>query len=414
MNLQGYKFRDFKSKRYIKECKSPRLTAPGENYSTLMLKIKITIKLKDKSTKKLSFMMKVAHNNNEMKELLQIKNFFDVENEVYHNVIPELEQMYHQAGSEVTFGAKVYELHDAEPSSNYVLLEDLSLRGYKNVNRLQCLDMEHTKAVLRKLAKFHAASVCRVYRKGPYSETFSPNLENPKGREFISQMFSSFKKSFMENLKLYDDGEKYHDNMSKFFDNVVDEFTHGRRPNPAYFNVLNHGDAWCNNILFKHNADGHVEDVLFVDFQNSNYGSVAQDLFYFIISSTQKDIKVEQFDLFIRYYHQHLEENLRLLGYPIEKIPSLCELHRQLIHYGSWATITSFLTLGIVLLDPTDKAKFENFIGEQKEHLEFKNTIYSNPRYVEHMNEVLPWLYHRGFMETRDCSNDGNDLPTRD
>uniref|UniRef100_T1PKH9 Ecdysteroid kinase n=1 Tax=Musca domestica TaxID=7370 RepID=T1PKH9_MUSDO len=382
--------------------------APGENYCTLMLKITIIMRLKNNSNETLSFMMKVAHDSSEMAELLEMKNFFDVEREVYSKVIPEMEEMYRQAGGNVSFGAKVYELSDAVPTSNYVLLEDLCVRGYRNVNRLKCLDMDHTEAVLRKLAKFHAASACRIAERGSYSDILQADLSRPQGREYIVQMFNSFRQPFMENLRLYENGEKYYESMNKFFDNVVDEFIYGRLENPAYFNALNHGDVWCNNILFKHNADGKVEDALFVDFQNTNYGPVAQDLFYFIISSTQIDIKIDEFDYFIRYYHQHLEESLRLLKYPAEKIPTLRELHQQLIFYGSWAIITSFFTMGIVLLDPSEKANFENMLGEQKDNLEFKKTIYSNPRYVEHITKLLPWFHARGFMETRDWSNEGS------
>lgn len=184
-----------------------------------------------------------------------------------------------------------------------------------------------------------------------------------------------------------------------FFDEGIDEFIRLRSTNSEIFNVLNHGDFWCNNILFKYSSDGDLEDCLFVDFQNTNYGSPAQDLFYFIISSTQVDIKTSQFEYLIRYYHQHLAENLRLLKYPIEKIPSLIEIHKQLIAYGSWATFTSVFTMGVVLLDPTDKANFENFLDNQKESVEFKNSVYSNWRYVQHINELLPWLFNRGFME---------------
>lgn len=122
------------------------------------------------------------------------------------------------------------------------------------------------------------------------------------------------------------------------------------------------------------------------------------DLYYFIISSVQIDIKLSQFDYFIRYYHEHLTENLKLLQYPLE-IPNLREFHTQILDFGSMATMTAFFTLGVVLLDPTDNAKFENFLGDTKESTEFKNAMYSNERYIQYINEILPWLHNRGFME---------------
>ncbi|XP_013107734.2 uncharacterized protein LOC106087289 [Stomoxys calcitrans] len=374
--------------------------APGENYATLMLRVKITIKLMNASTLDLSFMLKVAHDNPQMMEMLKRINFFDTENAVYNDVIPEMEDMYRQAGVEVHFGAKAYRLGPEAPGAYYVLLDDLGLLGYKNTNRLECLNQEHTEAVLRKMAMFHAASAFRAETKGKYPTTFSPDREDPFARAMIQQMFGSFKKPFLDNIHRFENGEKYAESMDKFFVNLVDEFVYGRKANPEFFNALNHGDSWSNNILFKYDANGKVEDLLFVDFQNTNYSSPAQDLHYFLISSTQVDIKVAKYEYFIHFYHKHLEKSLRLLKYPEDKIPSLRDLHQQLITYGSWATITAFMTMGVVLLDPHDDAKFDNFFSDNKEGLDFKNLLFSNPRYIKHINEVLPWLYNHGFMES--------------
>lgn len=183
--------------------------AAGENYATLMLRVKMTIKLENGSNLDQCFMLKVAHDTKEMKEMLQHMNFFIVENGTYDDVIPEMEEMYRQAGATVEFGAKSYQIAADAPKEYYVLLEDLSLRGYKNANRLECLDMEHTKAVLRKLALFHAASASRVAAKGVYSDIYSPDMDDPKLRGFMNQMFGSFKKPFMDNIKNYENGEKY-------------------------------------------------------------------------------------------------------------------------------------------------------------------------------------------------------------
>lgn len=187
--------------------------AAGENYATLMLRVKITIKLEDDTTKDLSYMLKVAHDNKEMMDMLQHMNFFNTENAVYNEVIPEIEEMYRQAGVSVEVGPKAHRLAAEAPSAYYVLLDDLSLRGFRNANRLECLDMEHTLAVLKKLAQFHAATACRVATKGEYAEIFSPNMDNDMVRGMMSQMFGSFKKPFMAALPTYENGEKYVEKM---------------------------------------------------------------------------------------------------------------------------------------------------------------------------------------------------------
>lgn len=42
----------------------------------------------------------------------------------------------------------------------YLVLEDLSARGYNVASRFKGLDMDHVKMILKKLAYFHAVSAC--------------------------------------------------------------------------------------------------------------------------------------------------------------------------------------------------------------------------------------------------------------
>lgn len=123
---------------------------------------------------------------------------------------------------------------------------------------------------------------------------------------------------------------------------------------PNEFNALNHGDCWMNNLLFKMNSSGDLEDMVFVDFQNPKYGSPAMDLLYFIISSVQIDYKLSHFDFFIRHYQEALVKHLGILGFTGRK-PSLRELHRTLIKYGGWVLFPTISVLPLVLLDPLSR-----------------------------------------------------------
>lgn len=186
---------------------------------------------------------------------------------------------------------------------------------------------------------------------------------------------------------------------------------------PDSFNVLNHGDFWSNNIMFSYDANGRVKETLLVDFQMAKYGTFAQDLYYILLSSTKFEDKLSKFDHYIKYYHEELVKNLKLLKYS-KAIPSLREIHMTLFKYGFLGkknyTVDMFFLLNFnfnsgfttatgvmaaVLLDPSADASLENFLGDAEESKDFKAKINMNPRYRKHIEIVLPWLLNRGALD---------------
>jgi len=96
------------------------------------------------------------------------------------------------------------------------------------------------------------------------------------------------------------------------------------------FTVLNHGDDWINNMMFKLDEDGNTVDFRLLDFQMSFWGSPVADLFYFLMSSVKDDIKVLHFDEIIEHYHEMLVESLEKLKYD-KHVPTLEELKEEMM-----------------------------------------------------------------------------------
>ncbi|KAJ9590258.1 hypothetical protein L9F63_016621 [Diploptera punctata] len=83
----------------------------------------------------------------------------------------------------------------------------------------------------------------------------------------------------------------------------------------AGYNVLNHGDLWLNNVMFKYNEDTQeVQDVRLVDYQLSYYSSPVIDLLYLLISSASPDV-LENLDVLLTEYYITLCGTLSKLGY---------------------------------------------------------------------------------------------------
>ncbi|XP_075148815.1 uncharacterized protein LOC142222522 [Haematobia irritans] len=400
----------------IEEFKIAPALSPGENYASVMLKVDIVIKLNDGSSKPINFMLKVAQDSDVFRQMLERYNPFIVEKDMYCDVVPELENIYKEAGINVQFGAKSFTLPTTEP---YILMENLKVQGFHNANRLEGLDMKHAKLVLKKLAQWHAASAVRVVRKGKYSDKYKYGYLRPECYDMVKGMFNASSTILQESIRKYSNADIYMEKVEKMQTHIADEvfkivakFDGEDNDDDGVFKVLNHGDAWCNNIMFKYDEEtNELLDTYFVDYQIPCYNSPTLDLWYFILSSCTYEIKLKEFDYMISYYHKHLEDNLKLLKYP-KKIPSLKDIHYMLYENGTWAYNTITNVMCAVLCDPTDGASMDNFISDSEDGLAFKRQLFSNPRYRKHMEAILPWLLNRGLLECATKLKNGGEIPS--
>ncbi|XP_043064967.1 uncharacterized protein LOC108095658 [Drosophila ficusphila] len=377
-----------------KETKSMRAKAgvpAGENYATIMLRVELDVVKKDKSQTTTAFMLKTPHQSEQYRKILEETNMFDVERGMYLEVVPELEQLYRDVGVVVKFGAEAYEI---EASDYYVLLEDLRPRGFKNINRLEGMDQLHTESVLKKFAQWHAASAVRVATKGPYEEKFTKGFLS--NNEIVDAFCNRSVKVFLDHVNLVRGHESYLKDLRIASEKVLESVEDLNTPKPDEFLVLNHGDGWANNIMFQYNEKNEIQNTYFVDLQLPKWGSVAQDLYYFLLSSTSLDIKTSKFDYFIWYYHSELVKHLKLLNYS-KTVPTLRSIRSTLNQYGGWAFICASTIMAYVLLDPEDGNDIEKVLVDGDGS--FKKSLYLNPRFQEHMEVLLPWLQQRGAME---------------
>ncbi|XP_061399694.1 uncharacterized protein LOC133335438, partial [Musca vetustissima] len=293
----------------IENFKVANALGPGENFATLMLRVRVELLLSDDSHQVKNFMMKVALDNELYREHMSKWEMFKKEAGMYRDIVPELEEMYRRRGC-----------------------GNLSERGFRNVKRQDGLDMMHTKCVLRKIAQWHAATAVRVLEKGPYDEQYLDGFFTEDSREFCDQMFKGTLKHVLAAARKLPNHEEYYGQIeslfSHFTDTMYSQLVSGENSGDEFI-ALNHGDFWCNNIMFQYDDDNSApKETYFVDLQMPRYGPVAQDLLYFILSSTQADLKVQHFDELIQYYYEHLIESLKLLEYS-KPLPKLRDIHDQ-------------------------------------------------------------------------------------
>lgn len=310
-------------------------TAKGENYASVMTRLKISFSTAtEKKPQELSFIMKCSYENDPF--VANIMNGYDIYNtemRMYEKVLPQLAGILREAGDNEQIFANTLKV-DYERST--IIFEDLAVKQYVLADRLQGLNKEHARVDMKKLAKFHAAAAVLNKRLHGSLEKFQRGIFSPHTRglacmfEYFTEVCANFAKNH-PSLGLY-----YHDKLMKLQPYLVEYATKAYSDNPTnHFFTLCHGDLWINNMLMRYRttntAEQQLEDLLFVDFQFSNWSSPAVDLYYFFNTSLEPRLQMDtdaQAEL-VQYYYTVLVETLNRLHYT-DYIPTLHEFRVDL------------------------------------------------------------------------------------
>lgn len=133
-------------------------TGKNENFMSVVYRAKIKIEiLETKERQSVDVIIKALLTT--MKEFKEF-SVFPRERFIYENVLTSFENIWlERAGEEIKFGPRSIKF-ETDPYE-IIVLDDLKAEGYEMLDRKVGLNMEQSKLLLTKLAKFHAASAIR-------------------------------------------------------------------------------------------------------------------------------------------------------------------------------------------------------------------------------------------------------------
>ncbi|XP_060534911.1 uncharacterized protein LOC132707186 [Cylas formicarius] len=304
-----------KSAESIEDVRTTRLTAVGDNYGSLMLRLEI--KLRNDGTKDsrtLEVVAKTLPRSEFVRQIFNVQVTFKNEIAFYTSVIPALDRFAKERDASATtdfvpksYGGRINlnPDNDVVDDDAVLILENLKILGYKNGSRQEGLDLQTSKLVLDAFVKLHAYSIAL-------------RLEEPA-------VFESEVKPYLHDF-IVDD---------KFIKDMVDKTTNilkseGVAPDLIGRSIqtiknknkdevepwigVAHNDSWVNNFMIKWDEDNKPVGVKLVDFQVCEYKSVLRDILFFLFTSVRNDILADNLDKLLDHYYENFVATLKNIG----------------------------------------------------------------------------------------------------
>ncbi|ROT73951.1 hypothetical protein C7M84_007594 [Penaeus vannamei] len=283
----------------------------GDNYMSSVKRVKAQVTIEGRE-KQLTYVAKVKmHFSDTFKELFNL-SFFK-EHEFYAKLLPELNSVLAEAGLDPLRVPKFYH-HSKSGEREILILEDLTARDFLLADRKKGLDIPHMRLVLEELGRFHASSHL-LQRKTPHEDLSERHkFLAIKWFDYWGSMAKELETAaaVAESCEGYEDVARW---LREIQPRVVDIFEEKSKTR-APFQVAWHGDCWTNNFLFRYNAKGEPVDVVLLDLQSCQSGSLAADLQVLMSSSISTQFKRHNLDLFLQKYLSSFSATVSAGGLP--------------------------------------------------------------------------------------------------
>ncbi|XP_065360924.1 uncharacterized protein LOC135954644 [Calliphora vicina] len=378
--LQSYHNIQNKSAFTLKACDFKLSSANGENFCSKIYQVDVQYELNgnDENT---SFIVKIV--------IPEIAELGSNEAIMLNSILPAMEKCLNEN--------KLYArcLISESQKDEFYVLENLNSLGYFCADRTKGLDLEHAQVLMTKIAKFHAASML-------YAKKFPDVVESLLGSVFekgacdeVSQVITYGGFEYVANMiKTWPTYETLSQKVLSIipkYNSLAFELVNSKH---SKFNVINHGDLWVNNFLYKYSKDSNRPiDVLFVDFQHCFWGSCGFDINWFLNSSLELKVLRDNRQQLIQIYYDALKESLMLENYPQQEIPSLEDVLVEIKRCEFIGFYISLCEFPMFALERSKSQGFDNNTFTQPEKMsEIRVLMYDNVRVKETLAYTLKYF----------------------
>ncbi|XP_012054241.1 PREDICTED: uncharacterized protein LOC105617285 [Atta cephalotes] len=327
-------------------------TNKGDNYVSLVCRVTIEGIAEDGEDKKIQLILKTTRtlDTSEILSSSNVTNMFQREMFFYKEVLPIFKETLKDRGGIIDRFPILYNVSD-ESGKEILMLENLAPQGFV-MAKSKILDYPHLSLALRCLGEFHAYSfITRVTNPTNFEKLkMKEHLFNKRLVDNIDDKEKDLSKMLIELVfkALANEDKHYSERYQRFVENMMQNMfdaVDGKAAEP--YTVVNHGDSWTNNMLFKYDEENIPYDLRFIDLQLCRYASPVLDLLYILFCCCTQETRNEYFDQVIYEYHETLSRYIERAGYDPNILFPYEVLSKHLTKFGKYAAGMATYTIHI-------------------------------------------------------------------
>nr|XP_033329242.1 uncharacterized protein LOC117221964 [Megalopta genalis]XP_033329243.1 uncharacterized protein LOC117221964 [Megalopta genalis]XP_033329244.1 uncharacterized protein LOC117221964 [Megalopta genalis] len=359
-NLEELLTQSLGSNFLIKNLEWKPLTAPGENFGSIILALNVTV-TRSNDTETLNLVAKLPPTSEYLLELFDSPVTFQKELEFYGALTQEFEKLQLENGIDEKdlcivapkyFGGRLGLRNPNEfDEQAVIILENLKYNGYDTADRIHGLDKEHTEFALKALARLHALTVALKLKKPQLFEKIAAIVMEDNPNDTTLRCLYDMIKKAQDDLHEMEEAKPYLDRVDRTLEYCEQESKNAKKPEEPWATLV-HNDFWVNNMMFRHDARGQLLGVKIVDFQLSVYDYGIKDLIFFLVSSANREVLDHQLDHMIDYYYDSFVKSLKKLKVDTEKFSK--KKFDEIVNYCGPVKLSQCLMMAQVIQAPKE------------------------------------------------------------
>lgn len=335
----------------------------GKNFMGVLYRVLVSYRSESKD-EKFHLMVKLAPQNLKVRKQLKMNMNFAREAMFYDVVIPMFKLFQEEKGIKIEkegfFEVPEVLATSTQDHNEGIFMKDLGRLGFAVNDRSDDITFEHVNLVLRALAKFHALSFAIKDQKPELMQKFKnmPDFfvnKDKESRERAEAWYKNLRDEMADSVANHNNQmlKKRVDlfvkqDFTAFCSSMFDE----KESEP--YAVLTHGDCCIRNMLFRQNAEGAVDDVRLLDFQQMRYASPICDVSFFLFASTNHSLRKKNFKSFLETYYSALSAYIERLGSDPKKVFPRDAFDSHLKKYASFGIPMSAMAIPFIIIDENE------------------------------------------------------------